>query len=325
MHEFLERIEKSLPPLQVKHLRSEPDCYGASRIISDALGLPFRPYSFASWYHGWLSWDVKYVETFGIAHPWRKLVATSAHQRFLSDHGVDAVAVGAPFVYAFESIGDTIVRQPNSLLVMPPHSIQHYKESWDEEAYIKKIKLLSSDFDYIVACVSPSCVSQNVWIHTLEKYDIPYIVGANMHDSNGLLRMCSILKSFEYVTTNRVGGHVVYAAYSGCKVSIFGDYLNLESSEFDGDELYIEHPHLVTNVIDELSKKSVCSKFPFLFVHPKKASKKVQWASEQLGEGSMKSFFKLSWYLGWWPHQQIYYLSLRIIRKLKKEISLFFK
>ena len=324
MKEFLETIESSLPESQYLGLRTEADCYGASKIISDGLSLPFRPLSFASWYHGWLSWDVKYVESFGLKSPYRRLVATQVHQNFLRNRGVDAIAVGAPFVYASEAREAPILRRTNSLLVMPPHSMLYTTEAWDEESYIKTIISLKGDFDFIVACVGPSCIKKNIWIHTLEKYGIPYIVGADMHDSNGLLRMSNILKHFEYVTTNRIGGHVVYAAYSGCKVSIFGDYLNLESSEFDGDELYTEHPHLITNVIHELSKKSVYSKFPFLFVHPKKASKKVQWASEQLGEGSMKSFFKLSWYLGWWPHQQIYWWSRRVVLKLKKEIGLYF-
>ena len=323
MDKFLKTLEGSLPDVQHVKLRTEPDCYGMSRIVSKGLGLFFNPYSFANWYHGWLSWNVKHVETFGLISPYKYLVATRYQESFLKDQGIDAIAVGAPFVYAGEIDTVTILRQKNSLLVMPPHVTTDAKKGWDEESYVKQILDLEGEFDYIVACVSSSCVQKKHWISQFKKYGIPYIVGADMSDKNALIRMSNIFKNFEYVTTNRIGSHVAYAAYSGCKVSIFGDYLPLLKEEFENDELYNQYPFLINNVMNEASKESVYSKFPFLFVHPKKASKNVQWAVEQLGGNNKKSFFVLAKHLGWLPHQQAYFWSRRVLLKLKKEISLF--
>tara|TARA_B100000780_G_C21120499_1_gene453811 strand:+ start:1357 stop:2334 length:978 start_codon:yes stop_codon:yes gene_type:complete len=321
MNEFLQIIKKSLP---VKHnitLRSEPDCYGASRIISDNLHLPFKPTSYANWYHGWLSWDPEYVETFGLKSPVKHLVHTLKHEDFLTRRGVRARAIGSPFIYASQLSSIDILRRPNSLLVMPPHSALTSEEDWNEELYIKQILDLKDNFSEVIACISPSCVKKNIWSKTLKKYNIPFLIGADMHDKNALIRMANIFKHFEYVTTNRIGGHVVYAAYSGCKVSIYGDYLDLTEGEFNGDELYIQHPHLIENVIKALSFESIKNRFPFLICDPKHATCQKEWADNQLGECNKKSSLELSILLCWWPHQQIYYLALRFLAKLKRQLG----
>lgn len=60
MNEFLDAIESSLPESKYEGARTEPDCYGASKIVSDGLSLPLIPLSYASWYHGWP--DARYDE-----------------------------------------------------------------------------------------------------------------------------------------------------------------------------------------------------------------------------------------------------------------------
>jgi hypothetical protein len=321
MNEFFKTIKKSLPEYKKIKLRSEPDCYGLSSIISDQLRLPFIPHSYVNWYHGWLSWDPKYVETFGLKSPHEFLVHTKAHENFLRSRGIKAKAIGAPFIYASCFSSSDIIRKSNSLLVMPPHSMVTSRESWDEESYIKTISKLKYDFDEIIACVSPSCFKKNLWIKTFKKYNIPVLEGADMHDKNALIRMANIFKHFEYVTTNRIGGHVVYAAYSGCKVSIYGDYVDLTEGEFDGDELYLNHPHLIEDVMKALSFKSVKQKFTFLVCDPKRATLNKKWAYDQLGHSNKISYLKLSVYLRWWPNQQFYNLALRVYLRVKRAFS----
>lgn len=325
MSNFLKPLQDSLPVVEHVKLRTELDCYGISRIISQKLYLPFTPMSFANWVHGWLYVDLKYIEQFGLFSNNTYLVATKDQEDFFKARGKNAVAVGAPYVYAEDFDGVEVERQLNSLLVMPPHGLPFTEEEWDEETYVKQIHSLRDDFDIIIACVNSSCVEKNKWVVSFEKYDIPWVVGADMRDKNALLRMHRIFKSFEYMTTNCIGSHVAYAAYSGCKVSIYGDYAEFSKEDVKRDVLYINYPYVMEHNLFGSSKNVVSKKFPFLFTHPKMAGKLIDWSVDQLGAKNKKTFYQLATYIGWLPHQQIYFWAMKVYFKVKKETLLFFK
>lgn len=319
MTDFIEMLQGSLPVVQHVKLYTEPDCYGISRMVSRKLNLPFTPRSFAGWLHGWLYADLKYIEQFGVVSKYKYLVATKEQENFFKENGKNAKAVGAPYIYvkAFDKL--KINRKKNSLLVMPPHGLPYTTETWDEETYVKEINQLRSDFDLIVACIHPSCAEKNSWIRYFKSYGIPYITGAEMHDKNALVRMHRIFQHFEYMTTNSIGSHIAYAAYSGCKVSIFGKFAEFSKEDVENDVLYITYPHVMEHNLFCSTKHSVNKKFPFLFVHPKKARDGIGWAAEQLGESNKLTFYKLANQLGWLPHQQAYHWIVKAYLKLKKE------
>ncbi len=319
MSSFLKTLLNSLPVVEHKKLRNELDCYGISRMISQKLYLPFTPVSFANWLHGWLYVDLKYIEQFGLISNYKYLVATKEQEDFFKAQGRDAVAVGAPYIYAEDFEKVEIERQLNSLLVMPPHGMSYTEEEWDEETYVKQIHCLRDDFDIIVACVHSSCADKNKWVVFFEKYGIPWITGADMHDKNALIRMQRIFKSFEYMTTNCIGSHVAYAAYSGCKVSIYGDYMEFSKEDVKEDVLYMNFPHVMEHNLHGASKEVVSKKFPFLFVHPKIACDWQNWAADQLGANNKKTYFQLANHIGWLPLQQVFFWSFKIYFKMKKE------
>jgi len=319
MNDFLKGLRGSLPAVQNIKLRNELDCYGISKMISRKLYLPLTPMGFANWLHGWLYVELKYMEQFGLMSNYKYLVATQEQEAFFKAQGKDAVAVGVPYIYAedFEKI--KIERKFNSLLVMPPHGLPCTAEEWDEETYVKQIHKLKDDFEIIVACVHSSCVEKNKWIVLFDEYDIPWIAGADMRDKNALIRMHRIFKHFEYMTSNCIGSHVAYAAYSGCKVSIYGKYAEFSKNDVKEDVLYITYPHVMEHNLFGSSKESISKKFPFLFVHPKEACIWIDWAVEQLGANNKKTYYQLANYIGWLPLQQIYFWGLKIYFKLKKE------
>jgi hypothetical protein len=290
-------------------------------MISSALGLPYTPHSFVNWLHGWCFSNLEYIEQFGFTNDFLYLVATKEEELFFKRNYKSALAVGAPYTYAEKFDSCKIRREPNSLLVMPPHGLPFSHENWSEESYVEKISNLKSDFDHIVACIHSSCIDKNKWVEQLDNYGIPWIVGADMHDRNALVRMHRLFSSFEYMTTNSIGSHIAYAAYSGCKVSIYGDFLEWGEEDVKDDDLYVKYPHVMHHNLCQSSRDSIFDKFPFLFIPPKEASEKREWANDQLGRANHKSYVRLAVLLAWLPSQQLYFWSLKIFFKIKRKLS----
>ena len=191
-------------------------------------------------------------------------------------------------------------------------------EKWDEDNYVREICDLKSDFDLIVVCVNPSCEEKKHWITSFEKCGIPCVIGAKIDDKNALIRMHRIFQHFEFMTTNSIGSHVAYAAYSGCKVSIYGTFEEYSEEDVKNNPLYLAYPHVMKHNLTCSTKEIVKSEFPFLFVHPKMADCAVDWANEQLGESNRLGFFSLASQLGWLPHQQAYHWLAKIYAKIRE-------
>lgn len=323
MDNFLIELEAKMPPRQTISLRTEPDIYGMSKIVSRSLNLPFTPYSFSNLAHGWFHADIKYIEQFGIINDYKYLVATKEHERFFKKNNKKSYAVGMPYCYAAQYDKKRIARIQNSLLVMPPHGLDSSNESWNEKTYVKQISELKQDFDYVVACIHHSCVTKGNWVNEFKKHDIPFIIGAQMDDRNALIRMHRLFSAFEYMTTNIMGSHVVYASYSGCKVSIYGDYAEWKHEDLKEDVLFIEYPFVFDHVIHCSSKAYVQEKFNYLLANPKDAKDRIEWAKKELGYENIKSYLYLAWLFGWMPHQQLYFWSIKIFLKIKKTIVSF--
>ena len=307
-----------LPKQRTISLYTEPDCYGASNLVSRSLNLPFTPRSFAYWLHGWNSLPLKHTEVFGLNFDGTYLVARKEEELFLIDRGKKAHAIGAPFVYTdffyseFKSI-----RLPGSLLIMPPHGMSYTTEIWNEETYIEELNSVIKDFEYAAVCISPNDIEKNSWVGAFKKIGLPIIEGARMSDANALLRMRSLFSQFEFVTTNSIGSHVAYAAYSGAKVSFFGKYQYLDATALVNDELYKNHPNILDFVVEHSSEASVKERYSFLFCdHPSQAPLIVDTAKTWLGYENMKTPTQVAGFLNWWPHQQIFQFSRKAYRKM---------
>lgn len=322
---FLTELESSMPSRQSVKLSTEPDLYGLSRLISKSLYMPFTPYSFANFQHGWIHADLEHIEQFGILNNYKYLVATKEQEELFKNNNKLSIAVGAPYIYVAEYDKKKIIRKPNSLLVMPPHGLDRRDMNWDEQSYVKEISLLNDSFDHIVACVHHSCVTKGNWVNEFKKYGISCIIGAQMEDKNALIRMHRLFSSFEYMTTNVIGSHIAYAAYSGCKVSIYGNYAEWKEDDLKDDALFKEYPFLLKKIIKSYSKAFVTKKFPDLFLHPKSAQLKIEWAQKELGKKNKKSYIDIARLLGWLPHQQLYYWSIKFFLKIKKMIGFFYQ
>jgi len=301
-------------------LRTEPDCYGASKLISKALCLPFTPRSICNWQHGWL-YGANYSQQFGIKNNYKYLVANKHHELFLLEKGFDAVAVAHPFIYA--SCLDTASsnRINNSLLFMPPHTLSHTKLEWNEHDVLNELIQVAQSFSFVMACIHPSCIQKNLWLNSLKKVGIPYIQGASMDDSNSLIRMSRLFRSFEYMATCSIGSHLAYASYSGCKVFFLDSYLEYKSSFLATDDLYKAYPELLDYQVWITSEAYVKKEYPFFFNNPKHLSSKIDWASNELGLPNMLSVCKLAETLGWRVLPQLKDLQDRAVSRTNRILT----
>lgn len=312
------QILQILPPVELIKIHGEADFYGISSLLAEKIGLPFVPFHIASWKHGWLYADLKYVEQIiGNRRSENNVfVPLKQHQDFLKPRGITATAVGLPFLYVEDFDNLSVVRQKNSLLVMPPHSIPTSSHTWNEEKYAQEINALKSDFDIIVVCLYQSCIEKGLWIKAFEQYDIPWIIGARSDDKNSLIRMNRIFRSFEYMTTNSIGSHIVYASYCGCKVSIYGSYAEYSKDDYKEDALYKKYPFLLQHNLSYASEKTVRSRYPFLFMEPKNAGIMIKWAEKELGKDNKVTPYKLAILLGWLPHTQFFIIGKKICMRI---------
>lgn len=315
------KINEILPKNEIIKIRSEADYYGISHQIARQLKLPFVPRSLSCWKHGWLYGDLVCIEQLATQkNASNYLVANKEQEFFLKERGMSANAVGMPFIYFDEK---QTTRNRNTLLVMPPHSLPYNSHDWDEMEYVKEISLLKDKFDGIVACIHFSCVDKGYWIKSFEKFGIPWVSGADVYDRNSLIKMQRLFRSFEYMTTPTIGSHILYAAYCGCKVSIYGKYIEYSKDDFVNDPFYMQYPKLLEYNMVFSSESFLREKYGFLFCFPSEATSLKKWADYEIGLQYKKSFVEIAILLGWTPKGQFNLLVFFIknaIFKIKKLI-----
>lgn len=295
-------IVDRLPPIVYQpRANGEIDYYGASFCIANALGLPKPLFGRATWSHGWMWHDlVSASHLVGAEHKGvNNLVVSSQHEHYLRERGhTKAVAVGAPLLYAKTA---DIPRIADSILIFPMHTTQCSKLTIHEStnSYVEYAKQLRDQFSLVVASVGYEDVRRGNWIPALEKAGIPWISGAWNHDQNALVRMQTLLRHFEYATSNNPGSHFAYAAYCGCKTSFSGPRSETFGAEIDTHPYYKHNPDIALALKQRDLIAEFKAAFPFFFVEPRQASVQTAWAARALGEEHKRQPEEIAELFGW--------------------------
>lgn len=298
MHD-VKNFVQSLPPAEAIWLRSEADYYGASYVLASSLGKTSTPVSFSTWRHGWIPFiSDQNPEFYALGNPEaRNLVTSQRHVEILLRHGYsDVKAVGLPYIYLDH--GST-PKLRDSLLVMPGHTHEKSSQSWNEKEFVESVHALRGRFEHVLACIHPVCAEYGYWTDSFEKAGIPWVFGAGRRDRNALYRMRDLLGAFEYVSTNTIGSHIPYAAWSGTKVFFSGNYDELKRENCSEDPFYQAHPLALDAVLSYTSEQSVRQRLPWLFVKPDEAEVQSAWAFEELGGDVKRTEEELAKLLGW--------------------------
>ena len=291
---------------------AEADYYGASSLIASELRIPNKLRTSAMWSHGWVYDKIRnYKQIAGehISQSRKYLVRNKEEAEVLAAQGLDAEAVGLPFLYVLRGTS-TIPRVPGSLLIMPTHGTTHTPVKEENSIFMSRVSNIRKQFSCVVGCISGMCVSNNQWIRQLETNEIPWVTGAWVFDRNALKRMRAILESFEYVLTNSFGSHLLYASAVGCKVVCD---LELEVMPSIQDLLatepcYQRHPELLEEYVRDFKDPSswhrfIAFKYPHFFQGLEQATQSIGWARTELGEEFMRSGSSMAALLGWQPDE----------------------
>jgi hypothetical protein len=302
-------IVSKLPPFQHNSLASsEIDYYGASNTIARSLGLPSIPYTRASWSHGWFRYPLVAPELLinqGCVSCCKvrevpNLVATRGLEDFLKANDYPlAKAVGDPFIYTQDP---AVERIPNSLLLIPEHSIKESNENYEGSKALcipDSLDGLRERCSSIVACIGGFCVLRKNYVKVYEDAGIPWITGAWIHDAFALQRMRNLFSQFEYVATNAIGSHIPYAGYCGCKVSYYGKGHNRRREDYLGAPIYEKYPHLIDIVNEEQKLERFRERYPFLFKETEKSTRIKEWSSDALGLENKISDHQVAELIGW--------------------------
>lgn len=255
-----------------------------------------------SWQHGWSSQarqridPVLLIQEPEIDPAKTYLVARKDEVDYLRQNGIKSKAVGLPFVYAQPM---PCRRIPNSLLVMPAHSLEYTAHNWKFEEYADQIAQIADQFDRVAVCIHASCARKGYWQPHFQRHNMDCIVGADAFDANGLVRIKTLMRQFEFMTTNTLGSHIAYGSASAMRVSIFGEYAELKAADFSNTEFYNLHPHVLGPIIDLHSQRYVRSNYGQFFCDPRDAQLNQEWADAEIGTQNRLPPHEMRKLLGW--------------------------
>ena len=291
--------ELGLPDLFYMELPAvEANYYGAAKLVANAVGVSVPANSLVYWKHGWDFTDLVDVNQVADAKlpDRRHLVHTKKTEIFLTERGfTDIKTVGMPFVYTKPD--PSRQRVPGSLLVMPAHTLNDLKFSTNEWQYLEYIQSISKHFSRVVFCIGLACIHHGLWVDNLEKYGFDYVTGAGLMDQNALLRMRVLFDSFEFMTTNTMGSHVLYGAFCGVKVSLAGPYHSPSLDVYQNHAAHWDDPLIRkknTLYIHSNQFESVKKKYPWFFTEPYQAEPCLEWAKREIGFYHKVSFAELA-------------------------------
>jgi hypothetical protein len=230
-----------------------------------------------------------------------------------------AFAVGMPFCYAL-SVKQVVHRVQNSLLVMPPHSSRHLVPRFEQDAYVDSIAELRDYFDLVTVCITSECDRHQQWRRPFELAGFEVIRGASVDDPTSLIRMASLFKKYDVVTSPVMGSHWVYAGLCGCRLSLWGDSSEREFTRADllGEPYYQRYPEILDLLLSEEARLWRKSSVEAFACSPRRASAHVDWARKTSGFNFMIEPRPLARLMGWSPLNQ---LRKRYLSPLKRRFA----
>jgi hypothetical protein len=286
--------------------RNEVDRYGASFVFAERLKLRYPPRSFSYWVHGWCWSDHPDPELLGCRGLGRKtrVVVRSDSERIAMLNGgfTDIVVGGLPFAYLPNL---EIKRNSDWLLVIPAHSAGSEVVRSGHEDYLDFIYSLSNQFENISVCIHHLDVGREIEKQARRR-GLSVIYGARPNDRNSLHRIKYLFSLFEYITSNTMGSHMVYALSSGAKFSFCGPFYEYDPDVFLCSKNILGHSRdYVSKVLSMQSETYVRVKFPNFFKDsPRSGVIDTDWARLQLAS-SLLSDKDLIYALGWTVVDQI--------------------
>lgn len=296
-----EDLKKLIPNVRPVHSRGSIDRYGFTYLLADICGLKKPRRAFAEWIHGWVWDDQPTEETLAVGNLHRSVpvvVRNNLEYEALKAAGFTKVFVGGlPFCYVQSQHQ---VRNDHALLAFPPHSAESEVLNNSQKDYFDYLEALKHDFDGIY--VSIFFLDWGGALHrAAEKRGLNVILGARPDDANSLSRTRSLLDAFNFVTSNTMGSHFVYALYAGCRFSFSGPLYAYDEEVLLGNGNPNNHSlSRVKRVIEVQSESYLRSRYDRFFLdHPRDGRLDIAFARSELGHANIMNKNKIKEVVGW--------------------------
>ncbi len=310
--------------LPIQELSQNFDPYGSKELLAKYCGFkkcpPYVGRNY-NWLHGW-SPDYMLINPILVTgfeynpENWC-FVAKKTDENYLKieNNYKTAKAIGLNVVYLPEV---NTKRIPNSLLVMPVHSVDFTEHKhWKFKEYVNEISNIKHLFDRVTICVHSSCFKKGYWVDDFKAAGFEVIVGIDGIKTNALERLQALMSSFEFVTTNGFGSCLAYASYFGAKPSVYGPFSEYRAEDFINEPLYHKFPEVLKPTIEVFSERILRANFPHLFCFPNEAKLNIEWGMYQVGFENKASPAEIKKMLGWdFKGKLKFYFSFRGMKYL---------
>lgn len=284
----------------------------------------YLDYSGGNWQHGWhptehnvhpelvvgydgLSFNFREKNRFYVARPDQK--------EFLQKYGYKNVhSIGLPIAYLPKPV---VSRIPNSLLVMPSHSLDSTSHSWSFEGLKNTIAEIKKKYDVVYACLHPSCIKKGYWLREFDELGISVIQGASAGDANALLRISILFSLFTNIVGNGFGSHLAYAPFFGAQPMLVGPWAAYKLKDFENDMFYKNRPDVAREVVKLSSEDSVREHHTHLFTHD--TTDLQSWATKEIGYDNLRTPSDIKRLVGWTLSDRLRCsIRYRLVKSMKK-------
>lgn len=319
----LAELNSLLPERKIFVYRGSVDRYGFTHLLAERCGLRRPRHAFAEWIHGWIWDEDPTAESLAVSKLRRdlRLVVRSERERdALHSEGFEEVIIGGlPFAYVERQ---HVSRNPYALLAFPPHSAEVERLSSNQADYMDYLESQKQNFDGIY--VSIFHLDWNGPMRAAaQARGLKVVKGARPDDANSLLRTRALFDAFEYVSSNTMGSHFVYALYSGCRFAFCGPMFQYD----EGVLLSGGNPHghsakRIERIIAIQQPGYLKARFGEFFVeNPRHGVQAEKLAREELGERFILRHDQIVNVLGWTLRGQLNGYAQSMVRRLKRRLA----
>ena len=167
--------------------------------------------------------------------------------------------------------------------------------------YVSQVVSLKGKFSQITACVSANCIARGLWAPQFDAAGIHVVRGAGFSDANSLRRMRALFETFEFVTTDGFGSHVVYALYFGAKVSLWGKETPLTRANVLADATWAAFPDAVDKRLSPETRRAAEEHVRRFRVEPWLGIENADFGKQMVGHDNKLSPSDLRTCFGWTP------------------------
>jgi hypothetical protein len=198
------------------------------------------------------------------------------------------------------------------------HSSESERLGGDQKTYFNWLASLRNDYSEIYVSIH-YCDRGGIMESCAKKSGLSVVYGARPDDENALLRMRSIYDYFDYVTSNVLCSAILYAGFSGCRISISGPtQYTIEDSIFNNIALAFNpiDPMFVKRLKHTSTRTYAEQNYPeFCHESPKGSSRQVNLCRDLIGWDNQLTDHEIYDALRWGLFEQVGWSTRGVLRR----------